>query len=298
MEIKHFQFQYLVLLGFLPQQKIIRKQQDYFKPICFAIITLAADVAQLVEQCFRKAEVVGSTPTIGSFMTRLERHRKKQIAIYAAILVFFLIAFILFGLPFFISSSVFVSNLFGRKSENTPNGIQTIRDLNITDIPEATNSGSFIITGTLNNFDSLDFYLNGEKVKSIDVSNKDSFGEEISGLRAGDNNFYIMAKAKSSTDMKKTSTYTITYKNNKPKLEISTPQDNFKTNQTEIKVAGSTDKDAEIDVNAIPVIVDPNGNWQTQVKLNNGDNKIIIKVRDSVGNQDEKTLTVNYSSDN
>lgn len=36
------------------------------KYVHFAIIIINAEVAQLVEQCFRKAEVVGSIPTFGS----------------------------------------------------------------------------------------------------------------------------------------------------------------------------------------------------------------------------------------
>ncbi len=231
-------------------------------------------------------------------MSRLEKHRQKKTTIYATVLVALVVFFIFFGLPFFISSSVFISNLFGGKNDNTITNPQTLKDIQISDIPEATNSASFIVSGTLDNFDSLEFYLNGERVKSKDVQGENSFSEEISELQPGENKFYLIGKTEKSSAEKQTSTYTILYKNNKPKLEISEPADNLKTNHTEIKVAGNTDSDVEVKVNGIPVVLDPNGHFQTQIKLNNGDNKIIITAEDIVGNQEEKTLTVNYSADN
>ncbi len=231
-------------------------------------------------------------------MSRLEKHRQKQIVIYTTILLALVVFFIFFGLPFFISSSVFISNLFGGNRENTTNKTETFREIQISDIPEATNSASFMVDGTVNNFDTIEFYLNGEKIKENYTKGESSFSEEISGLRSGENKFFLIAKAGGTTDIKQTSTYTVVYKNNKPKLEITEPADNLKTNHTEINVAGNTDKDVEIKVNGIPVVIDAKGHFQTQLKLNNGDNKIVITALDSAGNQEEKTLTVNYSNDN
>lgn len=231
-------------------------------------------------------------------MSRLEKHRRKQIIFYTTILFVLIVFFLFFGLPFFISGSVFISNLFRGNKESATAKTQTFRDIQISDIPEATNSASFMVAGTVNNFDLIEFYLNGKKVKSKDKTGENSFTEEISGLQAGENKFYLLGKAVGSSDNKQTSTYTIIYKSNKPKLEITEPADNLKTNHTEIKVTGNTDKDVEVKVNGIPVVVDTNGHFQTQIKLNNGDNKIVITVEDSAGNREEKTLTVNYSTDN
>lgn len=231
-------------------------------------------------------------------MSRLEKHRQKQIVFYATIFFVLIVFFLFFGLPFFISGSVFVSNLFRENREIISTKTQTFRDIQIADIPEATNSASFMVAGTVNNFDTIEFYLNGKSVKSKYERGESSFSEEISGLQSGDNKFYLLGKVEGSSDNKQTSTYTIVYKNNKPKLEITDPADNLKTNHTEIKVAGNTDKDVEIKVNGIPVVVDTNGYFQTQIKLNNGDNKITITAADSAGNREEKTLTVNYSADN
>ncbi len=231
-------------------------------------------------------------------MSRLEKHRQKQIIFYATVLIALIVFFIFFGLPLFISSSVFISSLMGGNKESPTDKTQTFRDIQISDIPEATNSASFVVAGAVSNFDTLEFYLNGEKVDSKDEKGENSFAVQISGLQPGENKFYLIAKVEESSDSKRTSTYTIVYKNNKPKLEISEPADNLKTNHTEIKVAGNTDKDVGIKVNGIPVVVDTTGHFQTQIKLNNGDNKIVITAQDSAGNQEEKTLNVNYSTDN
>ena len=77
-------------------------------------------------------------------------------------------------------------------------------------------------------------------------------------------------------------------KTEKPKLEVSQPNDNTKTNKQEIKIEGKTDKETYIKVNGQPVVVDSQGAFQTLLKLNDGDNSIEIIAEDIVGNQEKR----------
>ena len=142
----------------------------------------------------------------------------------------------------------------------------------------------------------MDFYLNGKKVKEVE-SSSDTFSEEIGDLEKGDNNFYIQAKSKDSKIEKKTITYQVFYKNEKPKLDISEPSDNSTTNNQEIKVKGSTNKETYVRVNDLPMVVDAGGGFETTVRLKEGDNQIVITAADIAGNMETKSLKITYQKD-
>ncbi|VVA43645.1 conserved hypothetical protein [Candidatus Roizmanbacteria bacterium] len=146
------------------------------------------------------------------------------------------------------------------------------------------------------NFDTLSFYLNKVKVKEIE-STSDIFNEEIGDLEKGDNDIYILAKSKDNKIEKKTITYKVFYKSEKPKLEISEPSDNSTTNTQEIKVKGNTDKETYIHINDLPVIVDANGGFETSIRLKDGDNQITATAQDIAGNIETKTIKVTYQKD-
>ena len=146
------------------------------------------------------------------------------------------------------------------------------------------------------NFDILNFYINAKKVKEIE-SSSDTFSEEIGDLEKGDNNIYVLAKSKDSKIEKRTITYKIFYKNEKPKLDISEPLDNSTTNNQEIKVKGSTDKETYVRVNDLPVVIDAGGGFETTVRLKDGDNQIVITATDIAGNMETKSLKITYQKD-
>jgi len=96
---------------------------------------------------------------------------------------------------------------------------------------------------------------------------------------------------------KSTNTYTILFKEEKPKLEISQPNDKDKISQSEILLKGVTDKEIFVKVNDLPIVVDANGNFQTTIRLKEGDNTIVITASDIAGNFETKNLTVTYQKE-
>ncbi|MDO9028779.1 MAG: Ig-like domain-containing protein [Candidatus Roizmanbacteria bacterium] len=234
-------------------------------------------------------------------MGRLERVQEKKlrnkIILYIVILFFVLYFIFTVGIKLLLNSSSFIAGLFPQPSTKPLSKREdTFSSIDVSSIPQATNSAKFIVSGSILNLDILDFYLNGKKVKEIE-SSSDTFSEEIGDLEKGDNNFYIQAKSKDSKIKKNTITYKVFYKNEKPKLEIAEPADNLTTNNQEIKVKGSTDKEVYIHVNDLPVVVDANGGFETTVRLKDGDNQIVITAQDIAGNMETKSLKVTYQKD-
>lgn len=235
-------------------------------------------------------------------MSRLSDHERKQFAYKSVFLIGLTLAFIIFILSFgfklIINGSLFINQL-ANGSKNSTDGVKTeqaLTSLIVDPPPSATSSSSLLITGSTVNFDAVEIYLNSEKVTDGYVV-ADTFSEEITGLEKGENQIYVIAKSKKSKGTKKSPEFTVLLKTEKPKLEVSQPNDNTKTNKQEIKIEGKTDKETYIKVNGQPVVVDSQGSFQTLYKLSDGDNTIEIIAEDIVGNQEKKTLKVTYSKD-
>ena len=234
-------------------------------------------------------------------MRRLERVQEKKlknkIAVY--LIVFFLVVYFIFtyGIRLLLNTSSFISGLFPQPSPKPLSKTEeSFSSIDISSIPQATNSAKIIISGSTLNFDILDFYLNEKKVKEIE-SSSDIFSEEIGDLEKGDNSIYIRARSEDNRTIKKTIIYKVFYKNEKPKLEITEPSDNFSTSNQEIKIKGSTDKETYVHINDLPVVVDANGNFETSIRLKDGDNQITATAQDIAGNTETKTLKVTYQKD-
>lgn len=223
-----------------------------------------------------------------------------QTAIFFVCLLTVIFIFIFtIGFKLLLASSVFIAQLTAKKNtQNTPSKeTEMLGTIDIDNIALATNSSQIVISGNVLNFDELEFFVNGEKIKNINISTKDSFTEQIGDLKKGENEIYINAIAKEAKKEKQSKKYTVVYKNDKPKFEIKTPSDNSKVSKSELKIAGSTDKETYIRVNDAPVVVDVLGNFQTSIKLTQGENKIKVTASDIAENIEEKTITVTYQKD-
>ncbi len=234
-------------------------------------------------------------------MSRLDQHEKKQftqkLIISALLVVAALIFFFSVGLRMLVSLTLFVNQLANgnNKPQNTQVN-QTLNTINMDPIASATSSSTLAFSGTALNFDKLEIYLNDEKQDEIDIT--DTFTGEVKGLEKGPNTVYFIAKSSTTKTTQKTPFYNVLYKSDKPKLDINSPSDNSKTNKEDVLVTGSTDLETTIRINDAPIVVDADGKFTSSVRLKDGDNKITVVAEDIVGNQETKTITVNYSKDN
>jgi hypothetical protein len=232
---------------------------------------------------------------------RLEAHRQKTIKrnlFFLTIFFIFLIYFIFtIGLKILLTTSAFIANTFSpHKEENyaiKKNDFYGTIDIN--QIPEATNSASIIVSGQTTNYDIVEVYLNNQKVQEKDVT--DNFSFQIDNLVSGENTIYFVAKSSKDRSTKKSESYTVLYKKEKPNLEITSPEEDKKTNQEEILISGKTDKNVFIEINSSPVVVNTLGEFQSTLKLQPGENKILITAQDIAGNVTSKELIVVYEKD-
>ncbi|MCD6108757.1 MAG: SBBP repeat-containing protein, partial [Thermoplasmata archaeon] len=81
-----------------------------------------------------------------------------------------------------------------------------------------------------------------------------------------------------------------------PNSEITSPEDNFYTNEETLNIKGSvSDSLSGVDkltVNGEEVNIKDNGIFEKEITLSEGENKINIEAYDKAGNKQEKTLTV------
>ncbi|MBI1862522.1 hypothetical protein HYS00_00185 [Candidatus Microgenomates bacterium] len=233
-------------------------------------------------------------------MTRLERHQQrdaqKRTLILAGIILAVVVFFLTVGIPLFVNLSSSAGKLFGGTTKDKESGDLQFSDVGINTIPDATNSASLVIGGTVANIDNLSVYVNGSVNKKLNVSGKSDYTTEIDGLKAGQNEIYVSGSLKGSADLHESQKYTVTFRNDKPKLEIESPTDNSSTPRDEIQVLGKTDAgtDLTVKINGSPTVLATGGVFQGTVKLKEGDNKITVTVSDSAGNTEEKSVNIKY----
>ncbi len=211
--------------------------------------------------------------------------------------IFLIILYFIFnlGIRVLLSTAAFIANLRNKATETSLRKNSDVYALiNIDSIPTATNSAKILITGSVLNFDQVEFYLNEEKIKEINLYSSDSFSEEIGDLLEGENEIYVKGKTKDNKISKQSKKFLVIYKKNKPKLEIDEPADQTKTSQPEIRIKGKTDKEVFIKINDSPVVVDALGNFETNIRLKEGENIITVIAEDQAGNYEKKVITATY----
>ncbi len=238
-------------------------------------------------------------------MSRLESHRQKmfrrQLIFYGVLFIIVVFFLFTYGIKFLINGGLYITNLLsGNKYDSTAQSQNSdlFRQLQLDQLPEATNSAQIIVSGTARDFDNVTIYINDSQVKQVSVKDSQAFSEEVGDLQKGSNSIYVKAVTKDKKTEQKSDTQTVMYTTDKPKLDVDQPKDGDKTNKEEIQVSGKTNNGIFIRVNGLPVVVDASGSFKTSVRLKDGDNKIDITAQDDAGNQEIKSMTVNYNKDN
>lgn len=235
-------------------------------------------------------------------MSRLTAHQQKEenkkIMYLIGGFIVFLIFCLTFGLRFLINSV----ELVNKATTTEPTVAENSSDdfygtVSLDNAPDATNSAQIYIDGTVNGFETLEFYINGTEVKTVSIGSKSQFSEKVTGLQKGNNEIYVKAISDKHNQTKTTDTETVFYKADKLDLEITEPSDGATVRTEETKIAGKTDAGSTVTVNGSPVVVDSSGTFQTLLKLKEGDNTVTVNAEDVGGNTLEKTITVKYQKD-
>lgn len=218
--------------------------------------------------------------------------QEKKIPIIIGGFLALAIFFFVFGLNLLINLGIWVGSLFAGEQEVQAQQDDFFGTLYVDNLPLATNSASLLISGSTSNFDSVRIMVNDEEAAEIDVLNADSFRKEVTGLKAGTNVIQVVAETENKKNSKETEPRTVLFKNTKPKLEIAEPAEGTKTTEREVTIKGTTDKDNTVFINGSPATVTAGGAFEDEVRLTEGENKIIIEAQDIAGNSETTTLTV------
>lgn len=230
-------------------------------------------------------------------ISRKKQHNEKTM-LYIGIGIVILIIFLaVFGLNSLIGSSLFISNLIsGKETAETESGENFFGTLHVDTPPLATNSAQIIFTGTVTGFDHVAFYINNEQVEKTPIGSSNSFSQQIGNLTPGDNEIYAQATTSGSDKTKKSEIFTVSYSNEKPTLTITEPSPDSTTHSQEIYVKGTT-TGSEAKINGYPVIVDAQGQFETSVRLQEGDNTITVYVENDAGNSEQTEFIVRYEKE-
>ena len=267
-----------------------------------------ADVAQLVEQHFRKVKVVGSNPTIGSKMaiyssSRSRLARKEVQKTYKRLVLtglgtILLVCLVFFaGIPTLVKFSAFLGEIKTSSQPITSQGEEEpLLAPRLEPLPDATNNPTVNISGFAQAGKEVEVFLNGESAGKTTTGGDGKF--LFSGLHLSEGENRIRAQLVEGDKKSESSQTTfITYKKTAPKLEVTKPEDgaSFSKDDKTIRIEGQTDPDTTVTVNDRWAIVSSTGSFYLSYTLSDGENILKIKAQDKAGNETILERKVTYS---
>lgn len=230
---------------------------------------------------------------------RLKKRLKKQ-TLRNTLLVLFGIAILVvllftFGTQLLINFSLLLTRN-GDETTNTTQDVSYIAPPDLNPVVSATNSASIEISGTSSvNDATIKLYVNDTLADSQEVTSKNEFTFKNVILEEGANEI----KAKTVTKNKKESSFssaqTVTYASKPPELTIDYPADGQSYKNDQQTVRGKTQPGASVTVNGFRAIVDSNGGFSYDIKLQQGGNSIKVVTIDTAGNKTEKEINVTFA---
>ena len=208
-------------------------------------------------------------------------------------IIVLLVLFIVGGIPALSSIGSYIA---GMKNETVPQPSEDVFVLepNLDPPPTATNTASISITGTGTTGSTVLLYVNGSKKEEVLVGREGDFTIPKIRLSKGENLIYAITKIDSNTS-NKSREFTVSYINEPPKLEItSPPESSVITQDKDITIEGNTDENVEVNINDRFVYVSPNGFFNSTYRLNEGENTIVVTATDPVGNSSKSEYKVTY----
>lgn len=202
-------------------------------------------------------------------------------------------------LPNFIGGLSFVTNILNpaKKPESKLKG-SLILAPPVLNIPyESTGSSQINIKGFTTPNSKARLYIDDELKDTVDSAADGSFTFKDVSLNLGTNNIYGKTLDEEENESLPSKLIKLIFDNEKPTLNINEPEDNKKIQggDKKVKVSGNTEPSISVFVNGTQVIVNSEGNFNTEQTLNDGDNIFLIKAIDSAGNTTELQRRVIYT---
>lgn len=230
---------------------------------------------------------------------RLARKSKRNFAVTLIIIALLIFATVTWILPSFINALGGINNILKPSQKTAPDITEKITLAPpVINIPyEATNTAQIDIKGYGTPGSRVKLYIDDEFKVTTDVLSDGSFIFEKVDLSLGTNNISGISLDEENKESLPSKVVKLIYDNEKPNLDISEPEDGKKIQggDKKVKVSGKTDPGTQVFINNNLIIVDKDGNFNTDLTLNDGDNIIFIKAIDNSLNKTEIQRMINYT---
>ena len=259
----------------------------------------------MAERRYRKPQVVGSIPTLGSYKMRRaysrlqsveEKRNLRKAILFIALSAVAVIVLVFVGVPLFGRFTVFFSDLRGGGKATNQNDTIPPGPPRFNYFPAFTNQQTMTVTGGSEGGATVKLSFNGGTHEVLaDKDGNFSFNLQ---LLNGENTFSAIAQDASGNQSQISKEYTITFDNKPPDLNVTAPSDGssyFGSNQRQITIQGTTEVGCQVVINDRITSVDDSGSFQYTTTLNDGANSFAVKSTDQAGNTTQKDLTLNFT---
>jgi hypothetical protein len=232
-----------------------------------------------------------------SRLTSVEEKRNTRRAIlFIGITIAVLVGFFFYGISISANIATFFSGL---KSGGTVTQVKDITPPgppNLGNLPQATNQQSLVITGTCEPNATVVLLVNGDQ-STVSADNSGNFVFTVN-LNKGDNVISATVRDQAGNISQSSGVSTVTFDNEAPKLDISSPTDGasfYGTQQQTVNITGTTKASSNLTVNDRMVRLNDDGTFTYQYNLSDGDNILNFSDTDQAGNKTDKSITLHFS---
>ncbi len=231
--------------------------------------------------------------------SRLERIRSrragKQGVWYLIIALILVVVTIFWGLP---ALARLAGNLI--TTDNNPTQKYELKPTPpiISDIPEATNSGTVSINGYAQPGIDVALYLNGAEIGRKLTSESGTFSFSNVPITSGDNEVYAYTTTPQGLMSEKSKQYIIVLDSDKPTVTLDSPKDgDVRRGSTERIVnfvGGVNEEGAKVYIGERMAILSSEGTFDLPYQLIEGDQEIMVKAVDTAGNEAVTTIKLRW----
>lgn len=234
------------------------------------------------------------------YSSRLSRAEEKRNIRKATLLILLTIAILIAGsvlaIPVLTRTALFMGSLNSKNSIVDKSDVIPPGAPQIAIAYDATNSATQQISGLSEPGSTVYLTQNSDTVGNEVTDTNGGFQFENITLTKGDNSFVAVAMDQSGNKSQNSATVHLTYSNDPPKLDITSPTDHQNVSgPAALNISGTCQNSAHLTVNDRTIIIGAKGQFNTNYSLNAGDNVLVFIATDASGNQTRKELTVTYN---
>lgn len=167
----------------------------------------------------------------------------------------------------------------------------------LSNVPEATQSSSVNLTGQSEPGVKVELYVDGTRISETvsDASGIFTFANVPVGMFKQE--LYAKAVDESGNESSQSNTYTIQQDTTVPEFEITNPDEEevtYRSTEHAYRIEGKGEPGVMVLVNNQLAVVNPNGEFFANLRLEVGGNSIKILVKDKALNETEKEIFINF----